>query len=276
MGDTSFKSDRLLIMYSQLLDGKVLNKKELAEQFQVSPRSIQRDIEVLRCFFAERHLQQEVVYDKDVGGFHLLEKKNQMLSNSEILAVCKILLESRSLRRDEMLPLLDKLVEGCVPEQNKNRVKDLVANEELYYVEPHHGKAILGRLWEIGQAVQGQKVMEIEYDRLKSPNRIMRTVEPVGIMFSEYYFYLIAFLRDPGHKRAADDPASLSPAIYRIDRIHSFKNLNERFFTPYRNRFEEGQFRKRVQFMYGGKLEHIKFRYTGPSIEAVLDRLPPA
>ena len=25
--------------------------------------------------------------------------------------------------------------------------------------------------------------------------------------------------------------------------------------------------------MYGGKLQRIKFRYTGPSIEAVLDRL---
>ena len=28
--------------------------------------------------------------------------------------------------------------------------------------------------------------------------------------------------------------------------------------------------------MYGGKLERIRFRYTGPSIEAVLDRLPTA
>ena len=28
--------------------------------------------------------------------------------------------------------------------------------------------------------------------------------------------------------------------------------------------------------MYGGKLERIKFMYTGPSIEAVLDRLPTA
>ena len=28
--------------------------------------------------------------------------------------------------------------------------------------------------------------------------------------------------------------------------------------------------------MYGGKLQRIKFRYTGPSIEAVLDRLPTA
>ena len=45
---------------------------------------------------------------------------------------------------------------------------------------------------------------------------------------------------------------------------------------PYKDRFEEGEFRKRVQFMYGGKLQKIEFRYTGPSIEAVPDRLPTA
>ena len=28
--------------------------------------------------------------------------------------------------------------------------------------------------------------------------------------------------------------------------------------------------------MYGGKLRNIKFKYTGPHIEAVLDRLPTA
>ncbi len=42
----------------------------------------------------------------------------------------------------------------------------------------------------------------------------------------------------------------------------------------YVGRFEEGEFRKRVQFMYGGKLQTVRLRYTGPSIEAVLDRLP--
>lgn len=32
--------------------------------------------------------------------------------------------------------------------------------------------------------------------------------------------------------------------------------------------------RKRIQFMYGGKLEKVRFVYTGPNLEAVLDRLP--
>ena len=71
-----------------------------------------------------------------------------------------------------------------------------------------------------------------------------------------------------------DNPDDLFPTIYRIDRIKSFIVLDEHFQVPYKDRFQEGEFRKRVQFMYGGKLERIRFKYTGPSIEAVLDRLP--
>ena len=52
--------------------------------------------------------------------------------------------------------------------------------------------------------------------------------------------------------------------------------LDERFHIPYSSRFEEGEFRKRIQFMYGGKLQKVKFKYTGPDIDAILDRLPTA
>lgn len=48
------------------------------------------------------------------------------------------------------------------------------------------------------------------------------------------------------------------------------------FENPYRDRFEEGEFRKRIQFMYGGRLRSIRFIYKGSSVEAVLDRLPTA
>ena len=77
-------------------------------------------------------------------------------------------------------------------------------------------------------------------------------------------------------KESFENPDDLFPTIYRIDRIRSLRVLEEHFAVPYKDRFQEGEFRKRVQFMYGGKLERIKFKYTGPSIEAVLDRLPTA
>ena len=273
MEQNGVKSARLLEIYSRLSEGAVLKKSELAQDFHVTQRSIQRDIEDLRCFFAERHLEQDVIYDTKLRGYRLIQAAPKGLSNSEILAVCKILLESRSMRKDEMLPILDKLICCAVPESSQKAVKALIANEELHYVEPHHNRPILDGLWEIGQAIKNQQIIEIEYERMKEPRLVRRRVQPVGIMFSEYYFYLTAFLED---KTDFENPDDLFPTIYRIDRIHTFKVLDEHFRIPYTSRFEEGEFRKRIQFMYGGKLERVKFRYSGPSIEAVLDRLPTA
>ena len=264
MEQNGVKSARLLEIYSRLSEGAVLKKSELAQDFHVTQRSIQRDIEDLRCFFAERHLEQDVIYDTKLRGYRLIQATPKGLSNSEILAVCKILLESRSMRKDEMLPILDKLIFCAVPESSQKAVKALIANEELHYVEPHHNRPILDGLWEIGQAIKNQQIIEIEYERMKEPRLVRRRVQPVGIMFSEYYFYLTAFLED---KTDFENPDDLFPTIYRMD---------EHFRIPYTSRFEEGEFRKRIQFMYGGKLERVKFRYSGPSIEAVLDRLPTA
>lgn len=270
---TEAKSSRLLVIYSRLVSGEVVSKADLSRQYHVSDRSIQRDMESLRCFIANQSLPQDIIYDYKMRGYRLVNNLPKGLTNSEVLAVCKILLESRSMRRDEMLPILDKLIDCAVPEESRRAVVELISNEKHHYIEPHHRKHILDGLWEIGQAVKRHQIMEIEYERIKGHKCVRRRVQPVGIMFSEYYFYLTAFLED---KTGFENPDDLFPTIYRIDRIRSFQVLDEHFHVPYKDRFEEGEFRKRVQFMYGGKLERIRFRYTGPSIEAVLDRLPTA
>lgn len=105
---------------------------------------------------------------------------------------------------------------------------------------------------------------------------VHRKVKPVAIMFSEYYFYLTAFIDDEDVRKDFDVLNDSFPTIYRIDRIKSLKVLDERFHIPYSSRFEEGEFRKRIQFMYGGKLQRITFEYTGTDVDAVLDRLPTA
>lgn len=114
------KSTRLLEIYARLVHGDVLSKAALSLQYHVSERSVQRDMESLRAFVAHQGVGQDVVYDYKQKGYRLIQTDPKGLSNSEILAVCKILLESRSLRRDEMLPILEKLVECAVPEPNKN------------------------------------------------------------------------------------------------------------------------------------------------------------
>ena len=273
---SSAKSTRLLEIYARLVSGEVLEKDLLAEEYHVSDRSIQRDMNSLRCFLSDQGLPQELTYDYQDQGYKLVKRPPKELSNSEILAVCKILLDSRSMRKDEMLPILDKLVDCCVPANNRRVVNTLLSNEKFHYIEPHHGRPILDTLWELGQAVQTQEVIEIAYQKLGSEEPVQRTIEPVGILFSEFYFYVVGFIQNINRQEAFENPDDLFPTIYRIDRIRSLRRTGEHFSVPYTSRFEEGEFRKRVQFMYGGRLQKVRFRYTGPSIEAVLDRLPTA
>lgn len=129
-------------------------------------------------------------------------------------------------------------------------------------------------MWEIGNAVYEHKLMKIRYKKLTENENVARMVQPVGIMFSDYYFYLTAFICES--EEMPDVPKRPFPTIYRIDRIIEYEVLEKHFHIPYEDRFEEGKFRKRVQFMFGGELHTIKFRYTGLSIEAVLDQLPTA
>ena len=95
-------------------------------------------------------------------------------------------------------------------------------------------------------------------------------------MFNEFYFYFVGFIDDEEVRKDFDVLNDSFPTIYRIDRIKKLEILNEKFHIPYSSRFQEGEFRKRIQFMYGGKLRRVKFKYTGLSVEAVLDRLPTA
>ena len=274
MNESYQKNERILSLYTRLQRGEVLHKAEEAHRFRVNEKSIQRDIESLRNFLEEEHNNQTIIYDKRLGGYRL-DTQVGKLSNGEILAVCKILLESRSLPKKDMDRLLEKLVQCCVPDTNKKTVDKLIANEKLHYIEPHHGVSLFERLRDICTAVQEQRVLEITYEKMNH-EVVTRVVEPAAIMFSEYYFYLTAFIRNIDKKREFENADDLFPTIYRIDRIKKYKIMDEHFHVQYADRFEEGEFRKRVQFMYGGKLQTIKFRYTGPSIEAILDRLPTA
>ena len=279
--DLKIAKDRLLAMYAQLAEGKPLYKAREAVKYNCSLRSIQRDIEDLRSFFADRSettgVVQELIYDRKLNAYRLVPPLRNLLTNEETFAVLKVLLESRSLTKAELFPILEKLISCCVPPDNRRQVTDLIANEKYHYVEPRHKKEILEKMWNLSAAIRAHKEIKITYMRQKGDD-VSRVLKPVGIMFSEFYFYLVGFIDKENQLEkikfeVENDPF---PTIYRIDRIKEYAVTDRHFNVPYQNRFEEGEFRKRVQFMYGGKLQKIKFWYKGPSVEAVLDRLPTA
>lgn len=274
------KIDRVLDIYTKLMNGSLIRKEEEAVNYNVNERSIQRDIEDIRVFLensaAGSGYANSLVYDWKKKGYHLEQIHKVKLSDSEVLAVCKILLDSRAFTKKEMTEILHKIISCCVPKANQKEIEELIANEEYHYVEPRHKTVFIDTMWEIRQAIRHNQYIEIEYVRSKDKSRVKRKVQPVAIMFSEYYFYLTAFIEDEAVRKDFDVINDSFPTIYRMDRIKKLRVLDERFHIPYVDRFEEGEFRKRIQFMLGGKLQKVRFVYSGVDIDAILDRLPTA
>lgn len=276
----SDKIERVLAIYTKLMNGYLINKAEEAVNYGVNERSIQRDIDDIRNYLENDGERvgciNSVIYDRLSKGYRLEQIYKMKFSNSEVLALCKILLDSRAFTKKEMMKMSDKLISCCVPKVNQKLVTDLISNELFHYVEPRHKTKYIDTMWDIGQAIRECNYIKVDYTRMKDKAVVKRKLQPVAIMFSEYYFYLAAFIEDKDIQKDFDVINDSFPTIYRIDRIKNMDVLDEKFHIPYSSRFEEGEFRKRIQFMTGGRIKKIKFWYSGNDIDAILDRLPTA
>lgn len=228
------KHNRVLDICMRLMQNKAIVKSEEALRYDVNERTIQRDIDDLRTFFEEKAAAGEecrtLIYDHRQKCYHLVNQQDMALTGGEALAVCKILLESRAFCKSELEPILNKIIAGANPLREK-QIKKLIANECYNYVPLKHNKCLVNAIWEIGQAVKEQRLLEIDYQNMNGSIVKGRILKPVGIMFSEFYFYLTAF-------KVKDEEGNKSyPTIYRIDRINRFIIKKQHFEVPYKSRF---------------------------------------
>lgn len=258
------KSYRLLCLFEHFSKGGIVNKKEFAEKFNVNIRSIHRDIEVLNNYFSVYQKNHaEIIYNPKKKGYELIMRETGDFSDSEIFALLKILFDSRAFSETEMNRILETLISKSLDRQFIN---SLIKSERLGYVPPKHGRDIIHFLWQINHAVLNNLVINTIYEK-QDKQKKSYTLRPVGLVFNEFYFYLLA--RIAGKEKE-------NPAVFRVDRLTNLEITKEIFTLPYRNRFEEGEFRKRIHFMYSGDLINIRFLFWGDSLEAVLDRIPTA
>ena len=231
-------------------------------------KTIQRDLNELRAYLYEADPEwgnNAIHYDHRSRSYRLVKQEDYFFTEEETLALAKILLDSRAFNINEINQILNKLLLHIDPSQ-RSCLKKAILNESYHYIGPQHGKDLLSLLWHLNLSIQEQKIIRITYCRLDG---IIHDwdLEPQGLIFSEFYFYLIAQIYNGQHD---------SPAIFRIDRIKTLIETEQHFSVPYTERFQEGEFRKRIQFMFGGKLLKVKFAFWGSSLEAILDRLPTA
>ena len=140
----SYRVLKLFETLQKLGQGAALDRKEFAEEMGVSERSVQRDIRTINEYLSDCGNSSEIVYDRQRNGYRLCREDTCFLDKGEILAICKILIESRAFSKAELKSLLNRLLHSMISKE---------------------------RIW------------------------------PVGILFSEYYFYMMGVIDDEeGHR----------------------------------------------------------------------------
>lgn len=261
------KVDRLLEIFYRAMKGESLSAQKLAQEYGVSSRSISRDLTDLKMFLADHRDivgNAELVYSSADHCYRL--DIDNFINNKELLAITKVLIGARALSSNDLLKLIGKL-------KANTSVGDRKALEKLLHKELYHYtsikfdcKSLLDNIWTLSECIENKQPLTITYYRMDR-KQVKHKLKPVSILFTEYYFYLVAFKYDA---------SEILPVYFRIDRIIDMIRHRETFELTNSEQFDEGLLRQRSQFMWPGKLRHVRFEFTGPSVQAILDRLPTA
>ena len=263
----SEKNIRLLEIFFRALHGESISVKKIAEEYGVSTKSISRNINDLQNFlFEHRELMQNATLEYSYKEKSYILHNDEFLKNSELFAMVKILIGSRALSKDELLTLIAKLKKFTTI-IDREKLENLIRKELYHYHEVKSDcQSVIDNLWKIVSAIENKKVITITYYKMNR-HEVKRKIKPVAVMFSEYYFYLIAY---------RNDESGYKPVYYRIDRITSITENREKFIIDREHDFNEGDLREKNQFMFPGENIRICFEFSGLSLQAILDRLPTA
>lgn len=268
----SFRLLRIFDIFQHLENGGIVRREDLAGEFDMSERSVQRDVQMVNEFLRQRMEGEEIRFNRARGGYEFHREGKKYLSNGELLSICKILIESRAFTKTELDSLLQRFLKSMVSQPVEKEIIQCINNEIFHYKNPAHGKADPDLLWKTEEAIHQHKVLAMTYEK-QDGETVDRRVWPVGVLFSVYHFYLIAIIdTEKGH----EDFERHGPAIYRFDRILEIADTGDSFDGNLTSRFKEGEYRNGIHYMYGGDLQQVVFRFYGPSPEAALDQIPTA
>jgi predicted DNA-binding transcriptional regulator YafY len=239
----------------------------MADEYEVSTKSITRSINDLKNFLADhRELvgNTELRYSHQDKCYRLY--MDEFLSSKELFALTEVMIGARAFSQEELLNLIDKLRRFTTPD-DRVKLGDMIRKELYHYSQVRHDcESVQERLWQLVNCINEKREISVDYYRMDR-KWVTHRLRPASVMFSDYYFYLVAF---------KIDKKTEIPTYFRVDRIKKLTIHRKRFTAEDVPTFDEGWLRDRSLFMWPGPLRTIRFEFNGSSVQAVLDKLPTA
>ena len=230
------KQDRLLEIFFRCLRGERVSVQKLADEFEVSTKSISRDINDLKAFLSDhRDLvgNAELVYSNQDKSYYLY--MDEFLSNKELFALIEVMIGARAFSKEELLTLTNKL-KGFTTANDRPLLNDLIRKELYHYTEIRHDCAsVQETLWKLANCITDKREITIEYYRADRAWKTHR-IRPASVMFTDNFFYLIAF-----NTEGTPD----KPLYFRVDRMKYITEHRKHFTVEDAPEFDEGLLRQR-------------------------------
>lgn len=210
------KIERLLGIVVYLLNRDIVNANTLAEKFEVSTRTIQRDIETLNLAGIPITSVQGTN-----GGYGIIDgfKLEKQITNKEDyqFIITALMGMNSAYNNKKLEATLEKLLSASKQGKTINpKVKlDLSVSRE--------GSNIDEYLRIIENAIDMESLIEFEYTN-SYKNKTLRFVEPIGVVYKWYAWYMLGYCREKKDYR-----------LFKVARMRGLKKLEEHFSVKHEN-----------------------------------------
>jgi predicted DNA-binding transcriptional regulator YafY len=203
------KIDRLLGILNILVNTDRITIKDLAERFEVSRRTIFRDLDTL-----DKSGIPITTYSGIGGGVSVVEGykcKRSIFSRNDIKNIFTALSGLMSINKnDDLINLMAKII----PEQTET-----IFSESDYLIDLSswfQDSITQEKVTDLHEAIEKHKYIDIEY--ISKSSRKMRTIHPYKLVFKQAYWYLYGFCEDNNQFR-----------LFKLNRIVSYRILDKSF-----------------------------------------------
>ncbi len=208
--------DRMLSIVVLLLNRRNITARELSERFEVSIRTVYRDIDAIN----EAGIPVLSTQGSN-GGFSIVENyklHHQLLTMDNTRAILTALKGIQTTLQDKEIELAMDKIRSLVPREKTDELDQQLDQLVIEYLPWGYGEEFQVKMQQINKAITTNQLLSIDYLSLKR-EEITRTVEPMTLIFKGYAWYLFAFCRLRNDGR-----------LFRLSRIRSFKILDQTFY----------------------------------------------
>ena len=215
------KFDRIISILIQLQSRKIVRAQDIAERFEISLRTVYRDIRTLEKAGIPIISEAGVGYSI-MPGYHL---PPVMFSEDEATAMvtAEKLVEKMADRStvDQFRSAMFK-IKSVLRSDEKETVENLNDHIEVYRQPWSNEPATFSGMPAILKAIREKKVINILYRAGYNDQQTRRELEPIGIYFSSENWYLIAYCK---LRKAYRN--------FRLDRIQDLRLTDNQFNTQH-------------------------------------------